>query len=86
MMTRRHESGLVHLSRGWPAKRWGVSAWRRSAFAGQAVTARSPVLQRGCAGGRGDFQPVDVRQADENTFIDFSSHDELSGSVSGATV
>jgi hypothetical protein len=32
------------------------------------------------------FQPIDVRQADGNTFIDFSFHEQLSGSVSGTRV
>ena len=32
------------------------------------------------------FTPVDVRQADGNTFIDFSFHEQLSGSVSGTRI
>lgn len=32
------------------------------------------------------FEPTDVRQADGNTFINFSFHEQLSGSVSGTRV
>ncbi len=32
------------------------------------------------------FEPVDVRQADGNTFIDFSFHEQLLGSVSATRV
>jgi hypothetical protein len=32
------------------------------------------------------FEPVGVRQADGNTFIDFTFHEKLSGSVSGTRV